>query len=167
MPQINFYWLFISALIPIFVGYIYYNPRLFGKAWQSASGVTDEQANSGNMIKIFGLSYLFGLLVSYIIFLFAVHQSSVYQLFLHEKDLAIAGTEINTFIADFMNNYGDKHRSFGHGVIHGIEHTLCMGFGLIGINTLFERRPMKYLWVHLGYWVICGALMGGVLCAWM
>ena len=159
--------LFISALIPLAVGFIYYNPRVLGKAWMSASGVTEEQTQQGNMIKIFLLTYLFGLFASYIIYLFAVHQSSVYQLFLHEKDLFESGTELNTYVNGFMDKYGDKHRTFGHGIIHGAELTLLMGFGMIGINTLFERRPMKYMWIHLGYWVICGSLMGGVLCAWM
>lgn len=167
MPEINFYWLFITAAFPLIIGSIYYNPKVFGRAWISAAGLTETQARQDSMIKTFLLSYLFGLFVSYIIFLFAVHQSSVYQLFLHEKDLLVEGTEINNYIKEFMTKYGDKHRSFGHGVIHGVEITVLMGFGLIGINTLFERRPMKYLWIHLGFWAICGALMGGVLCAWV
>jgi len=167
MPEINFYWLFVSALVPLLVGSIYYNPKVLGKAGMSAAGVTEEQAKQGSMVKIFLLTYLFGLFVSYIIFLFAVHQSSVYQLFLHEKDLFEAGSELSEYVNGFMEKYGDRHRTFGHGVIHGVEITLLMGFGLIGINTLFERRPMRYLWIHLGFWVICGALMGGMLCAWM
>jgi len=159
--------LFISALIPLLVGFIYYNPKAFGNAWLSASGLTDEEARQGSMVKTFLLTYLFGLFVSYIIYLFAVHQTSVYQLFLHDEGIFEDGSAINTYVGDFMDKYGDKHRTFGHGVIHGMELTILMGFGMIGINTLFERRPMKYLWVHLGFWAICGALMGGVLCAWM
>ena len=38
------------------VGMIWYG-GLFGKAWQKASGVTDEQAQSGNMAVIFGLCF--------------------------------------------------------------------------------------------------------------
>jgi hypothetical protein len=34
-----------AALIPTIVGFIYYNPEFgFGKAWMSASGVTEEMA---------------------------------------------------------------------------------------------------------------------------
>ena len=39
------------------VGMIWYG-GLFGKAWQKASGVTDEQAQSGNMAVIFGLCFV-------------------------------------------------------------------------------------------------------------
>lgn len=166
MPQLNFYWLFISALIPLLVGFVYYNPKLLGSAWLRAAGITDEEARQGSMIKICLLTYLFSLFVSYIIFLFSVHQSSVFQLFMSEI-LANSNAEMTTYYEEFMATYGDKHRTFGHGVIHGVELTFFMGLGLIGINTLFERRPMSYLWIHLGFWVICGALMGGVLCAWM
>lgn len=166
MPQVNFYWLFISAVIPLLIGSIYYNPRVLGKAWLSAAGLSEEDASKGSMTKVFLLTYLFGLFVSYIIYLFAVHQSSVFQLFMHEI-LIDKNVELSSYFNEFMDSYGDKHRTFGHGVIHGVEITFFMGLGMIGINSLFERRPMKYLWIHLGYWVICGALMGGVLCAWM
>lgn len=163
--QVNFYWIFVSALIPLIIGSIYYNPKVLGKAWLSASGLSEEEAKQGNMLKIFGLTYLFSLFMSYIIFLFSVHQSAMFQLFMQDPDLMKAGTELNTYFSDFMDKYGSKHRTFGHGVIHGVEITLLMGFGMLGIHTLFERRPMKYMWIHLGYWLICGALMGGLLCA--
>ena len=166
MPQVNFYWLFISAAIPLLVGSIYYNPKVLGKAWLSASGLTVEQARQGSMTKTFLLSYLFGLFASYIIYLFSVHQTSVFQLFMHEI-MQGSNAEYEAYFVDFMQKYGDKHRTFGHGVIHGLEISVLMGFGMIGINTLFERRPMKYLWIHLGFWAISGALMGGVLCAFM
>ena len=53
------------ALLPVLagaaaffvVGMIWYG-GLFGKAWQKASGVTDEQAQSGNMALIFGLCFV-------------------------------------------------------------------------------------------------------------
>jgi len=164
MPQVNFYWLFITAAFPLVIGYLYYKPSVFGEALRSA---TDETIKKRSPIMKYGLTYLFGLFMSYIIFLFAVHQSSVYQLFLHESDLLQSGTELNTYVTEFMDRFGARHRTFGHGVIHGVEITLLMGLGMLGVSTLYEGRPMKYLWIHLFYWLICGALMGGALCAWM
>ncbi len=167
MPQVNFYILFITALFPIILGAIYYNPKALGKAWMSAAGITEQQVMEGNMTRTLLLSYLFGLFLSYILFLFVVHQTALYQLFLHDEGLVQKGSEVNTMITDFMGKYGDKHRTFGHGVIHGVELCLLMGFAMIGISTLHERRPMKYMWVHLLFWVICGGLMGGVISAFM
>ena len=68
MPKLNFYIFFITAAFPIILGAIYYNPKVLGKAWLSAAGLTQEKVMSGNMTKILLLSYLFGLFVSYIIF---------------------------------------------------------------------------------------------------
>lgn len=167
MPQINWYFFFITALFPIILGAIYYNPKVMGKAWLSAAGLTQEEVMGGNMTKTLLLSYLFGLFLSYILFIFSVHQSSMYQLFLHEPGLAEAGSEINTMISDFMTKYGEKHRTFGHGVIHGMELCFMMSLALIGISSLHERKPMKYMWIHVFFWVICGGLMGGVLCAFV
>lgn len=166
MEQPNWYLLFVTALIPLIIGSFYYNPKVFGKAWMNAADITEEQAMRRSMLVTFGLTYLFSLFMSYIIALFSIHQSSIVQLFLHEESLQTAGSEINNFVTDFNNKYGDRHRTFGHGVVHGIELCLFMGFGLIGINTLFEGRPMKYMWIHLLFWLICGSLMGGVLCAY-
>jgi hypothetical protein len=38
---------------------------------------------------------------------------------------------------------------------------------LIGINSLFERKSFKYIFIHTGYWIISLALMGGVLCQFL
>ena len=37
---------------------------LFGKVWQKAAGITDEQAESGNMALIFGLCFVFEILIA-------------------------------------------------------------------------------------------------------
>ena len=59
------------ALVPVLagaaaffvVGMIWYG-GLFGKVWQKAAGITDEQAESGNMALIFGLCFVFEILIA-------------------------------------------------------------------------------------------------------
>jgi len=167
MPQLNFYFFFITAAFPILLGAIYYNPKVLGNAWINAAGINKDDMLDRNMIKIILLSYLFGLLLSYVLFLFCTHQSGMVQLFLHELVSKESDPEITKLFTNFMNEYGDRHRTFGHGVIHGAELMLIMSFALIGISCLNERRSLKYMWIHLGFWVICGALMSGVLCAFV
>ena len=86
---------------------------------------------------------------------------------IRDRDLARKGTEVNQFVNSFMDKYGDKHRSFGHGVIHGMELCLLTGLAMIGISSMHERKPMRYMWIHVIFWVICGSLMAGVLCAFV
>jgi hypothetical protein len=51
----------IAAASGFLVGGIWYGP-LFGKAWQRAIGLSDDELKSANMIKIFGITFLFSLL---------------------------------------------------------------------------------------------------------
>jgi len=167
MPQLHYYLFFITAAFPILIGAVYYHPKILGRTWLSTADISSEVLMVGSRPKILLLSYLFGLFMSYVIFLFAVHQSSIYQLFLHDKDLLESGTGLHNYVNSFMDDYGDKHRTFGHGVIHGMELCLLMGLAMIGTTALREQRSMKYVWIHVIFWVICGGAIGGVLCAYV
>ncbi|UAB77936.1 DUF1761 domain-containing protein [Erythrobacter sp. SCSIO 43205] len=48
------------------VGAIWYGV-LFGKAWQKAAGLSDEDVQSGNMALIFGLTFLFEMLIAMVL----------------------------------------------------------------------------------------------------
>ncbi|MEP1421579.1 MAG: DUF1761 domain-containing protein [Erythrobacter sp.] len=48
------------------VGAIWYGV-LFGKAWQKAAGLSDADAQSGNMGLIFGLTFLFEILIAMVL----------------------------------------------------------------------------------------------------
>ena len=66
MNPANVNWLavVVSALSSFIIGAIWYSGALFGKAWKKANNLTDEQINSGNKAKIFGLSFLFILIAA-------------------------------------------------------------------------------------------------------
>ena len=74
---------------------------------------------------------------------------------------AEAISDINVFMAKYGNNF----RTFSHGALHGIILAIGIGLPVFGTNALFERRGGKYIFIHLGYWIITLALMGGLLCA--
>lgn len=52
-----------GALAFFVVGALWYGV-LFGKAWQRSARLSDEEARSGNMALIFGLTFLFELLIA-------------------------------------------------------------------------------------------------------
>jgi hypothetical protein len=167
MEGFNFYILLIAAVIPLVVGAVYYNDNVFGKTWMKVSGVTAEQIQSGNMLLIFGLSYLFGLFISFTMVGLSVHQSVISSIFTGAENYGLSAAESETLINEFLDKYGAFHRSFKHGVIHGIIATIFFAFPIIAINSLFERRGWKYIWIHSGYWLITLVLMGGVICAFL
>lgn len=161
--QPNFYVFFLAALIPMLVGAIWYNPKVLGTAWMKASGVTEEQARSGNMALIFGLSYLFSLFISFIVYSLVVHQAGIFSLLASEPGFAEGTYEGKEIVDQFMAKFGDKHRSFGHGSFHGVFIGLFFAMPVIAILSLFERRSFRYIAIHTGYWVVAIALMGGVI----
>jgi len=160
----NFPIFLAAALIPMVIGAIWYNPRVLGKAWMKASGVTEAQAQSGNMILIFGLAYLFSFFLAFGLNGLVIHQTGVFQLFAGDPSFATEGSEFNTFANNFMEKYGDRHRSFGHGALHGGIAAIVFALPLIGIIALFERRGWQYVMIHFLYWFVALTLMGGVIC---
>ena len=55
----------VAAISTFMLGGLWYSPMVFGKAWQKASNLSDEQIKSANMGKVFGLSLLFSLIMAY------------------------------------------------------------------------------------------------------
>lgn len=161
----NYLLLFATALIPMIIGSIWYSPKLFGNTWMKVAGKTEDELQSGNMAVILGVAYLFSIILSFALTGLAIHQSGVFQLF--AMDVA-AGTNAENidYFNNFMQTYGDKHRSFGHGALHGALAALFFALPLVGINALFERRGWKYIMIHLGYWMLTMTLISGVLCAY-
>lgn len=62
LGEINLLAVFLSAIAFFAVGMIWYG-ALFGKAWQREAGLSAERIHSGNMALIFGLAFLFELLI--------------------------------------------------------------------------------------------------------
>lgn len=63
MGDINLLAVFLAALAFFVVGMIWYG-ALFGKVWQREAGLTEEQVANGNMPLIFGLCFLFEMLIA-------------------------------------------------------------------------------------------------------
>lgn len=54
----------VAAIVAFIIGGVWYGP-LFGKAWMREMGLTPEAAAAGNRAKIFGLAFLFTLVMAY------------------------------------------------------------------------------------------------------
>jgi len=161
MLPTNFYMFFVTALIPLLVGAIYYNPKVVGGAWMKANNFTEEDLKGANMAVIFGCSILFGILISFTMAGISIHQVGAAQALVPEI-MEPGSAAVQDFNA-FMAKYGDNHRSFKHGIIHGAFFTIFLVWPLIAINAMFERRGWKYVLIHVGYWLISLSLIGGVL----
>jgi hypothetical protein len=62
--EINFLAVFVAALAAFFIGGLWYSPLLFQKPWMAANRFTDSDLTGGNMIAIFGGSFVLSLVMA-------------------------------------------------------------------------------------------------------
>jgi hypothetical protein len=155
----NFLVLLGAALIPTIVGFIWYNPKLFGNAWMTEAGMTEEKMKGGNMPLIFGVSFILSIFFSWFLATIIIHQGAAFSLLLADaNNIDQAGYDT------VMEIFGDRHRTFGHGVAHGTIYGIIMFLPILGTNALFERKSWKYIFINVGYWTVTAAIMGGIIC---
>lgn len=165
MLNINFPAVLLSALIPMFVGMIWYNPRVFGTIWMKAAGVEPDAAKKANMAKVLTLMIALSIPLAIVLQFLVVHQFHFYSMLANNPDLMVEGSDIRTFYDATMQQYGLEFRTFKHGAFHGSFSGLLIGMPIIAINGLFEGRGWKYTAVHTAYWMVCLGLMGGIISA--
>lgn len=156
--EINWIALIVAALSTLVVGFIWYNPKVFGTIWMRESGMTEEKMKGSNMALIFGLSIVYAFLIAFVLQFLVIHQYGVFG--------AVEGNVKDPQYQAFMEAHGNAFRSFKHGALHGFISGLFFALPLIGTNALYERRSFKYVLVTSGFWIICCTIMGGIICAW-
>ncbi len=153
-----------AALIPMVIGFIWYNPKVFGNAWMAASSLTEEKLKGANMPLLFGLSYVFSFFLALGLYSIVVHQAGVFSVLVDEPGFNDAGSEMNAYYTNFMSKYGMNFRTFRHGALHGTLTAILIALPILATNAMFERKSVKYVAINVGYWVVTIALMGGVIC---
>jgi hypothetical protein len=134
MPQPNLLAIVIAALIPMIMGFIYYYPKVFGKAWMQSLGMTEADLKKGNMGVILGISLLMSVFLSFFML-------------------------VNV---DGPGQEGEFD-SFKHGMFHGVLIGIMVAMPVLVTNGLFERKNLKNLAINTLYWIITIGLMGGVI----
>ena len=159
----NWIAIFVSALTTLVVGFIWYNPKVFGTIWMKENGLTREELRSGNMLKIFGLTYIFSVFIVITEMSLTIHQSGAVGMVGGPIKIGEALPSFKAFMAD----YGTAFRTFKHGALHGFISGLFFALPIIGINGLFERKSWKYIWIHAGFWIVCLTIIGSLVCGWV
>jgi len=156
--NVNFLALLLAALSALVVGFIWYNPKVFGNIWMKEIGMKEEDMKGGNMFKMLASTFIYAFLVSFVLQMVVIHQFGA--LGMVGGDPAKALPSYNAFMAD----YGNAFRTFKHGALHGFMTGLFMIFPVIGTSALYERRSFKYVMITAGFWIVCFMIMGGIIC---
>jgi hypothetical protein len=127
MPEVNWIAVALCGVSSLVIGGLWYSPVLFARQWQSAAGLSDEQAQGGNMAMIFGGAFLLSLLAA-----------AVFAMFLG-PDMSVGAATAAGFAAglcwvaaSYGINYLFERRPLRLWLINGGYHTLQFTlFGLI------------------------------------
>ena len=143
MELLNPVAMLIAAISALVVGFIWYNPKVFGTAWMKETGMTEEKAKSMNPGKTYGLAVVFAFIIAFKLW----------------PEVMLGGAP------------GDPHgtdafMTFKHGALHGAMVGLFIVLPVFATNALFEMKSAKYVLINVGYWVVTMALMGGIINAW-
>jgi len=157
--EINFFALLLAALSTLVVGFIWYNPKVFGTIWMKEAHLTEEQVKTGNMAVIFGMAIVYAFFISFILQMLTIHQFGALGMI--GGDPTVAKPSYQAFMAD----YGEAFRTFKHGMLHGFFSGLFFALPVVGTGALFERRSWKYTLIAGGFWVVSCMIMGGIICA--
>lgn len=136
ISTINFWAVIVATLSTFLVGWLWYGP-LFGKAWMNAVGLSEEEIQQGNMAKIFGLAFIFELIMAFNLAMFLTGSPE-------------AAEQINA----------------GTGAFYGFLTGFGWIFFALAVNSLYERRSWKYIFINGGYWSVAFTIMGLIIGAW-
>ncbi len=164
--HINMLAVVVAALVPMIMGFIWYNPKVFGKAWQVAAGVTDEKMKGANMAVIFGVSLVLSFLLACSLLSLTIHQLGVFSTLQGDPTIQDPNSELGKWFIDFMGKNGLNFRTFKHGMFHGALGGILIALPILGTNAMFERKGFKYIMINCGYWIITMMIMGGIVCGW-
>lgn len=150
----------VAAISALVVGFVWYNPKVFGTVWMKEADMTEEKMKGANMAKIFIMAFIFAFLLAMTMMQMSIHQTGALSL--------VGGDPANALpsYAAFMADYGDSFRTFKHGALHGAFAGLFVALPIIGTNALFERKSAKYILVNAGYWIVTLGVMGSIICGW-
>ena len=153
----------MAGLIPLLVGMIWYNPKVFGTAWMQAAGLDEAKAKQGfNAPLVFGLTFVLGFFIAFGLTPAVIHQFGFMGML--QQKLAINDAVGLKFFTDGFTAYGNEFRTFKHGTLHGTIAGITLALPVVAVNALFERKSFKYIAINAGYWILCFCLIGGFVC---
>ncbi|MCG3166266.1 MAG: hypothetical protein POELPBGB_02044 [Bacteroidia bacterium] len=166
----NFVAIITAALVPMVLGFIWYHKNVFGTVWMQLTGMTEEKAQQGNMFLKFGLAFLFSIMLAFVMNIFAVHDAFIDGAAYYEIKASSNGqpsAETAQWLEYYKTTLAESNHTFSHGSFHAL---LLIGVFVIvpvfATNAIFEGKGWKYVAINAGYWIVCVALMGGIIAMW-
>jgi hypothetical protein len=136
LSAINWLAVVAATLVGFAIGFIWYGP-LFGKKWMASVGMTEEDAQNGNMKKVFGVTFILQFIMAVCLAMFFFGDPA-------------SAEQVNA----------------GNGAFYGFLTGFGWVATAIGVNALYEQKSWSYMLINGGFWIVVFTLMGLILGAW-
>ncbi|MXP30535.1 DUF1761 domain-containing protein [Parerythrobacter jejuensis] len=130
MMEVNWIAVLVAAISAFVLGGLWYGP-LFGKKWLAYNGMTEEEAQSGHPVKIFGGAFLLSLVAAFVFAMFLGPKPG-----LQFAVLAGLAAGLCWVAATFGINYLFARRPFGLWLIDGGYATAQFALYGVAIGAL-------------------------------
>jgi len=139
------------------IGWFWYHPK---SVVAKAIGIKTKIKSQFGFVRLLCLFILsIGFVYGYMNMI--IHQLGFYELFFTDIMLGKSGAQ--ELVSDFMSEYGEKHRHFGHGLLHGTINAFLFALPIIALFTILENETFKYLLFHFLYWLVTSLIIGGLI----
>jgi hypothetical protein len=156
-----------AAAVPVLVGAIWYNPYLLGRLWSDTAGIAKEKMSAGKLAITVVLAYIAGYYIARSLGSIVIHQHGLYSMLAGEPDMKDKTSELSKTVQGLMDKYGNNFRTFKHGALHGSLTGVYLILPVLVIIGFMECKKISWILIHGAFWVICLAVMGGIVCQYM
>ena len=156
--QLNYLAFGLISFIPIIAAFIWYNPsNTFGQKIYNESRFDFKGLGIKKIIPL----YILLIFLLYGFLNVTIHQVGYYELFF--TDIMKGSVEAKAITEEFLSQYGDKHRHFGHGAFHGAINAVCFVLPLVAFHAMLSGKTWRYVTYHMMYWFFVSVLCGGLI----
>jgi len=161
MIEFNWLILLISSCIPIIVGYLLFNTNFYKKISKS-----NEQLNLSikwslvSIIGLFTLSFMYSITLSYQV----IHQLHFQSMLINEVGFEKGEGNAYKDLIYIFELYGKNFRSFKHGAFHGLLNSIFIVLPILVYSKYTSASSWRSVIFQWMFWMICGVLMGGIIC---
>jgi len=160
--NLNYTAFFFISFIPLIFAALWYHPNSpVRKKWGEEELINPFHVSL--LKKIFAFILSVGFVYGYMNLI--IHQLGFYELFF--TDIMKGSTEAKEVVDKFLAEYGEKHRHFGHGVLHGALNACAFPLPIISLQAILQDKSIRFVYLHFGYWLVMSMLVGGLISAFI
>lgn len=135
---VNWLAVIVAAVSNMAIGFAWYSDSLFGKQWRGLMGISGGgKPTQDQMMKTIGLGLLNAFLIA-----FVLSYSTV-------------------FARSYLGTQGVIL-----GLMTGFWNWLGYMFPLLLGSYMYERKPLKLVWINSGFWLFSMLVMGVIIALW-